>query len=350
MKTFRQKLAYGLLSLSVVITSACSQKSPEEKVLTNITQEIVPAALKNWHTENKTFAELAKKYCIDSSVNLDQLQSQWHKTRQSWHHVQALPLGTLNEQSQSWQVQFWPDKKNLVEFQFVRLLQTNNTALDIEKVSTVLRGLGASEYLLFDTKLSGDAEPTRQTHCMLLLPNTAFQEQLSGKIARQWQEHSQSFIKFPNQSYANTNDALAEILRSEIAAIELLKSKLKAPPPENNTATQPYQAEFWRSSSSIDSIRQGIAAHKNIWQNEGWELLITEKNSSLANEINSIYQEIHAQLEDLKKPLPELLNDKTSISQLQELKNQIASLENAYGNGIAKTLGVQIGFNANDGD
>lgn len=341
----------GLISGLANLT-ACSPPSAEEQTLHFITAQTVPGNLHHWRNESQALANLAEHYCNNTAtVTLPQLQEQWHKTRQSWQQVQALPLAELNEQSQLWQVHFWPDKKNLVQFQFLKLLQSAQQKIDMEKTSTVLRGLGASEYLLFDPNLQPDNSPNRQTRCLLLTSNTSFQQKLSDKLNNNWPQQAAQFTRFPNQSFATQTDALAELLRSEISAIEILKTQLAAPLPNGSgSPAKPFEAAFWRSDASLDSLKQGLSAHETLWQNDGWKLLIHEKNPELAIKITAQYAQLHQLSASLNKPLGELLASDDGIQLLRDIKTQLGVLEKAYGEEMAKTLGVHIGFNANDGD
>lgn len=336
--------------LSVILLSACSPQSPDDKTLLYATQTI-SKNLQNWQKQSEALAGLAGNYCANNeSASLAQLQEQWQKTRQSWQQVQALPLGKLNEQSQLWQVHFWPDKKNLVQFQFIKLMQTTQK-IDIEKTSTVLRGLGASEYLLFAPNLQPDNYPNRQTRCLLLVSNTSFQKNLAATLNKDWQQQSLQFTQLPNQNFASQTDALAELLRSEISAMEILKAQLAAPlPAEPGSPAKPFEAVFWRADASLDSFKQGLAAHESLWKNAGWQLLISEKNPSLAKQITARYAQLHQLTDPLNKSLRELLASDDGIKLLQDIKTEFGALQKAYGEEMAKTLGVQIGFNANDGD
>ncbi|MCH1325808.1 imelysin family protein, partial [Pseudomonas aeruginosa] len=61
--------------------------------------------------------------------------------------------------------------------------------------------------------------------------------------------------KFPNDRYADAHEAIAELLRDQVTALDMLKKKLGTPlGRQSKGIPQPYQAEAWRSNASLASL------------------------------------------------------------------------------------------------
>ena len=95
----------------------------------------------------------ALAYC-EGKENLETARADFLHAQKAWAELQPLLIGPLAEGNRSWQVQFWPDKKNLVGRQVEQLVtaQPQIDAAALAKSSVVVQGLSAYEYILFDSK------------------------------------------------------------------------------------------------------------------------------------------------------------------------------------------------------
>ena len=101
----------------------------------------------------------------------------------------VLAFGPLAEGNRAWQIQFWPDKKNLVARQVEALLNSKPglTAADLDNASVVVQGLTAYEYLLFDPALDLNNSEQKARYCPLLVAIGEHQQSLAADILASWQ-------------------------------------------------------------------------------------------------------------------------------------------------------------------
>ncbi len=185
--------------------------------------------------------------------------------------MQPLLVGPLAEGNRAWQVQFWPDKKNLVGRQVEQLVNGDKPvdAASLGKSSVVVRGLSAYEYILFDSKPDIATAEQKARYCPLLVAIGEHQKVLAEEILKGWNSTDgmlSQMTKFPNQRYADSHEAIADLLRSQVTALDTLKKKLGAPMGRQSKGiAQPLQAEAWRSHSSLKSLEATLKAAETVW-------------------------------------------------------------------------------------
>ncbi|ERI50300.1 hypothetical protein N878_26275, partial [Pseudomonas sp. EGD-AK9] len=277
----------------------------------------------------------------------------------AWAGLQPLLLGPLAEGNRAWQIQFWPDKKNLVQRQ-VEALVKNKPQLsqaDVESASVVVQGLSAYEYLLFDPSLDLAQAEQKARYCPLLTAIGEHQQALAGEILGEWQGEqgmAAQLKRFPNERYADADEAIAELLRVQVGALDGLKKKLGAPMGRQSKGIpQPYQAEAWRSAASLANLGAALASAEQLWHGsnkDGIQALLGKDQAELVGRIDAAYQDTRQRLAALERPLGELLDDEAGRTSLNQLYDSLGRLHRLQEGELAKALGVQIGFNAHDGD
>ena len=351
----RSPCAIALLLLGL---TACSQPEPQQRTSAALAEGVLLPAYSAWQQSSQQLADSAKAYC-GGSQDLGDAQQALLADVSSWAALQPVLVGPLAEGNRAWQVQFWPDKKNLVQRQVEALLRSKpqlNQA-DVEKSSVVVQGLTAYEYVLFDAAIDLSDAAQKQRYCPLLTAIGAHQLQLSNEILAQWQAQDgmrTQLSEFPNARYAEASEAMAELLRAQVGAIDGLKKKLgTALGRQSKGVPQPYQAEFWRSSASLASLSATLASAERVWlgaNQDGVRALLADDQAELAQRIDQQYSTTRQQLAALQRPLGELLADEAGRDELNAFYDNLNKLHRLHESELAKGLGIQLGFNAHDGD
>lgn len=351
----RTPITAALLALTL---SACSPSDPLQKTSSALASGVLLPAYSNWLSADQQLAVSSQAFCADSA-DLSATRLAWHNAQSSWSALQPLLVGPLSEGNRAWQVQFWPDKKNLVARQVEALLQKNNalTAADLDKASVVVQGLSASEYLLFDTAIDLSQAAQKARYCPLLIAIGTHQQTLANDILSQWQSADGMLAQlqqFPNTRYADSQEAITDLLHTQVTGLESMKKKLGTPlGRQTKGQPQPFQAEAWRSNASLSNLSASLNAAEQIWlgsPTDGLRSLLNSQQSELAGRIDSAYQDTRQQLAALQQPLSQLLADDTGRQKLNALYDSLNTLHRLHETELAKSLGIQLGFNANDGD
>ena len=338
-----------LVSVAVsVLLTACS--NPRQEVTVRLANDVLLPAHQQWRDSNAALKDSADTYCADPQASTDGLKAAFYQAQSRWSYLQPLMVGPLSEGNRSWQVQFWPDKRNMVIRQTETLLDEADplTREQLDQASVVVQGLTAFEYVLFDESVT--LADSRDRYCPLLTGIARHQLALSEAVLALWNEPGGMLTQlrdFPNDRYATADEGLAAILRMQITGVDVLKKKLGTPMGRlNQGVAQPYQAEAWRSRQSIENLQASLQGAQAVW--ERVRSLVSD--AALVKDIDQAYAGVANQLAALPAPLMELVQASQHSETLTVLYAALDNLENRQQTELARNLNIQIGFNANDGD
>ncbi|WP_110973122.1 imelysin family protein [Pseudomonas huaxiensis] len=353
---FRPKLLFT--SLAALALGACSPQDPQAVTSAAIAKQVIMPTYSRWVEADRQLAVSALAYC-EGKASLDTARADFLHAQKAWAELQPLLIGPLAEGNRAWQVQFWPDKKNLVGRQVEQLVSGDKPvdAETVAKSSVVVRGLSAYEYILFDSKPDAANPEQKARYCPLLVAIAAYQKTLAEDILKNWNSNDgmlAQLTKFPNQRYADSHEAIADLLRAQVTALDTLKKKLGTPMGRlSKGIPQPLQAEAWRSQSSLKSIAASLAASQTVWvgvDNQGLRGLLGKDQKVLADKIDAAYAESIKLLDANQHTLDELLQDEAGRQQLNAIYDSLNVVHRLHEGELAKALNIQLGFNANDGD
>jgi predicted lipoprotein len=344
-----------LLALSL---SACSPSDPLQQTSSALASGVLLPAYSHWLSSNQQLASSSQSFCAGSS-DLTAMRQTWLNAQSAWSALQPMLVGPLSEGNRAWQIQFWPDKKNLVARQVESLLQANPapTPADLDQASVVVQGLSASEYLLFDAAIDLSQATQKARYCPLLIAIGAHQQALASDILSQWQSSDGMLAqlqRFPNTRYADSQEAITDVLRTQVTGLEGMKKKLGTPlGRQSKGQPQPFQAEAWRSNASLGNLSATLNGAEQLWLGshaDGLRNLLGSQHLELAQRIDNAYQDSRKQLAAQQQPLSQLLSTEAGRAQLNALYDSLNTLHRLHETELAKALGIQLGFNANDGD
>lgn len=351
----RSPLTIALLGLSL---AACSPGDPQTTVSTALAEGVLLPAHSVWKEADTALARSAQAFCAGSE-DLPAARQAFLTAQSAWASLQPLAVGPLAEGNRAWQVQFWPDKKNLVARQVRTLVNANPqiSAADLARASVVVQGLTAYEYLMFDPQIDLLDAEQKARYCPLLTAIGEHQQALANTVLEQWQGETgalSQFKLFPNERYAEASEAISDLLRTQVSAIDGLKKKLGAPlGRQSKGVPQPYQAEAWRSQASLANLGAALSAAEQLWhgaKGDGLQALLDDDQDALKKRIDAAYADTRQQLAGLQRPLGELLADEAGRQQLNAFYDSLNVLHRLHEGELAKALGIQLGFNAHDGD
>lgn len=351
----RSPLSLALLSLTL---TACSPNNPQQQVSRALTDGVLLPLYSAWSEADRQLAASGQAFCAGQQSLTDARQA-FASAQSAWAAVQPAAFGPLAEGNRAWQVQFWPDKKNLVARQVEVLINSKPelTPADLDKSSVVVQGLTAYEYLLFDPAIDLNVDEQKARYCPLIVAIGQHQQVLAADVLSQWQakDGMAALLKdFPNARYVEAPEAVAELLRTQVSAIDGLKKKLGTPlGRQSKGQPQPYQAEAWRSNASLTNLAASVASAERIWlgaEQDGIQALLGSDQDALKQRINAAYSDTRQRLAAAQRPLGELLSDDAGRAEVNALYDSLNVLHRLHESELAKTLGIQLGFNAHDGD
>lgn len=353
---FRPKLLFT--SLAALALGACTPSDPQAVTSAAIAKQVILPTYSHWVDADRQLAVSALAFC-QGQADLDTARADFLHAQKAWARLQPLLIGPLAEGNRAWQIQFWPDKKNLVGRQVEQLVtaQPQIGADALAKSSVVVQGLSAYEYILFDADINMASAEQKARYCPLLTAIGERQKTLAEEILDSWNSSDGMLAQlstFPNQRYADSHEAIAELLRVQVTALDTLKKKLGTPlGRQSKGVPQPFQAEAWRSKASLSSLEASLVSAEAVWSgvdNHGLRGLLPAEQKTLAQKIDAAYIESRKQLAALQPPLAELLATEQGRQQLNAFYDSLNVVHRLHEGDLAKALGIALGFNANDGD
>lgn len=351
-----KKLVYVLASVSLLACS--SSDDPYQQTSAALGEQVIYRAHQQWQASNQQLASSAQAFC-QGEQSLAQTRDSFLQAQHAWAALQPLLIGPLNEGNRTWQVQFWPDKKNLVARQVKQFLKANPepSLADVQRGSVVVQGLSAYEYVVFDPQIDLSDAAQKQRYCPLLQQVAVHQQQLADDVVGQWQGKDGMLAQlttFPNQRYAEPLEALTAILQAQVISLDGLKKKLGTPLGRSDkNIAQPYQAQSWRSQASLSNLSAEVESALALWQGvdtHSLRSLLAIEHTDLVKQIDAAYLQAQQELAAFKQPLTALLADEQQRQALFTLYDSFDRLHRLHEKEVAQALGVQLGFNAHDGD
>ena len=331
--------------MSLALLTACAPPTPEQNAITALYNTMTPRYAQ-WRDTSAAFATTTANFCADKA-DLGDVRTRWRHSTLAWNAIQAFPVGPITDKGYTSQVTYWPDPKNLVAFQVEARLK-NSAPPALASSSVALRGLSAAEYILFDRAHDISQPDVKNHYCPMLTEISAYQASFALTLEQEWQQFSKQTQQFPNERFANEHEALTEFLRTQVTALDSAGKRLAEP--FKNGQAQIYQLEYWRSGLSQASLYSMAQTHEALWR-QGWRVLALPKDSNLATQIDQTYAALLDNLSRIPlQPLSVTITKAEGLAWVRSRQSEWLSLDKLYGSALAKTLGVQIGFNANDGD
>lgn len=289
-----------------------------------------------------------EQYCQSPNFGLVGVKNQWQQTTLAWMALQGQERGPAKALEQSWNVQFWPDKKDTTGRKMNVLVHSDTlwTEQDIASQSVTVQGIGAIEWLLYDihspllnaVSQSENIQPGCRV-AQAIGQNLATKAQL---IATQWDVNPWTAL-----------DAMAW----EAEYIALLSNQLDfsmkklSRPLANIGQPRPYFAESWRAKVSMNNLKANVEAMQKLYLADGGlDSLLRDKGlNELAERVQNHFASMLLTW-PIEPSLFDLLQNKEGYRVVLSQYNKFEQLSYLLHDEVAVQLDVVIGFNATDGD
>ncbi|MAZ88596.1 MAG: hypothetical protein CL693_13230 [Cellvibrionaceae bacterium] len=347
---FKQTLWIGL----VACLSACAPSTPEQRLLIDVNEKLITPLYTDLAVSSRDLASATATVCGDNR-SLDTLQTPWRDVMTAWQKAQTIQFGPIREHNLAWEFQFWPDKKNLIAKKLRPLLSQaeQQTQQTLSQASVVTHGLPAMEYLLFDDSAKQRADDKARCALLTLMANNL--ATTSQQLQQQWQAYQPLLLSASpdNTEFPTEKHAVAVVIDSFLSQTEQMSGRKLTMALGLNTKSQrvnPYFLESWRSQHSKENLLANLAAIKSLMTEAGLSRYLAEQGQqALADNIQSALSDTQAQLTAMTQPLFEQMNQQNTET-TAAVQQGLEALTRHFKVDIPNALGIQLGFNNNDGD
>ncbi|MCP5205982.1 MAG: imelysin family protein [Hahellaceae bacterium] len=376
-----------IISIFHGVAQAATFVSAEQQLLQVMTDELTIPAYRDLANKSQVLNDSVVKACHPyKNVDIQQLadlQQQWRLAALQWSATQAYSGGPVAEPFRFWNVQFWPDKKDLVQQKFRPLLQNASermlTPEELAQKSIALQGLGALEYLLFDQRFIGVNE-RNERWCNLLMATAFNLQQASTQTYTKWLEDRALWLYYDEEDDPQTqfSSKVGTVFLGVLVALDVTKGRKLGEPlrlQQGKLTENPaniYFFEYWRSGTSIQSIRAMLLALQKLYISEGGlrTFLFAKERQLSDNDAQSSPPDAVALDASIKRGFESALSLSNALlktsdasegalvtiangperDQLYSLYTNIRELLLLFKSDYTTITGIKVGFNSNDGD
>ncbi|MDN3526575.1 imelysin family protein [Halomonas sabkhae] len=315
-----------------------------------------PQAREHWHQAieqrygalndaSERLEASAERFCNEASDSHRQrLTRDWLEAWQAWQAVRFVDFGPIEQNSRAWQMQFWPDRKNLVGRKMQAWLAREEapTAEQIAEDSVAAQGFPALEYLLFDDSMQGTDALAQPVACGLMSAIATHLADTAGALQRDWQRFG--------DHYRGTQSYTTATLHGALLALETLETKrLGEPMGLTGGSANGYLAEAWRSERSVRLIEASLRGLEDTFLPGLRTLLNARGKPDLAAEFGAGLDKARQGAAEMAAGVAPALDDRDRFRALQGLYVQVGQLRHRLET-IGHELGMVRGFNSSDGD
>lgn len=364
------------LSLALLLLVTACSESPEEQLLEATGSNAILPLHEKFLAESLRLSESASAFCaqhLRRREDLAALRNRWTGAMNGWEGIQSIQFGPITEDNQAWKVQFWPDRKNLIARKTEQFVNGDEavTLPALQEASVVIQGLSAMEYLLYDKpseKLltEGDNDPDLQSgrnYCNHLNAAASNVHQVADFLYHSWHPSGDNYLgkwQSPGPDsleYPDHNASIGALIETLVYGLERIKrDKLEralALQVEGGKAN-PFLLEWWRSKQSREAILINLHSLQLLYSagsGDGLDQLLQSRGAdALSQKVTALFDRAISTTAGIEGSLSDNHSDPSNLAAINTLHQTLGELLAAFKREIPGTLGISLGFNANDGD
>ncbi len=281
----------------------------------------------------------------------------------AWAGVEFLRFGPLVEHNRLEQFFFWPDPRGVMQRQLRAVLAAADPALlspaGLQAQSVAVAGLPALEYLLYAddaTRVIGAGDAAGRYRCAHAAAIAANLARLAGEIDAEWRGNGAFATEFArpgpgNHIYRSGNEVATEVLKALATALHVARDQKLAPAlGEDVAGARGTLLPLYRSGLTAHYLAAGAAALADfhvagrfadaLGSDTRWT------DASLRDELHRVQQDFQS----LQMPVDRAISDAAERDIVVHAALLLTNARAIVEEFLAPALGVNLGFNALDGD
>lgn len=345
-----------------------------DSLLSNLVDGAIIPLYSELNTASQTLSSNSQTFCqATTPENFQQLRQAWGETMLAWQRTDALLFGPATEEQIDFSINFTPPKKLIIN----RLLKSEEqfSVELVDKSGVGGQGLSTLEFLLFDRDKSDTDVLAQfqgeqgQRRCEYVQAASELLQRNIGLITEPWLRKDNSYADAFRQAegspiFSGPREAIdmfigklyqsAEKTAKQKLGIPLAKGATHAASGKDGEVhTNAFRLPAWRSGYSVQVVRANLEGIQRLLKDGGLFTWLREHNDREVEKF--IADSLEKRLDDfLKLPIPEgdvfAAVEKGDTSALDNYYHLGSDIQMGIKRQLAKVMGVQLGFNDNDGD
>lgn len=347
---------------------------------------IRPAMARFAQTAQTMTHTLAPLCAAPSPEGRAQVQADFAALVQAWSGIAFLRFGPLVEGNRFERIFFWPDPRGATQRQVQALLVKADppltTVAGVQGGSVAVQGIPALEFALFGTGSEGvyrqagpmtkdaataatvtppashdDAVARAQYRCAYAVAVAGNLAGMGEALVQAWapdaaMAHDFTAPSGSNPLYRAQSEVAAELLKAVSTQLQFLRDTTLMPAlGASADMTRPQRAPLVRSNNTLPAAMASLHALREVMRaadlgREG----LSAQEQWLAGATGIAATRMADSLARVSVPFAQALTDPASRAQLIDVVAGLNTLKTQVDGELAAALGVQVGFNALDGD
>jgi uncharacterized protein len=286
------------------------------------------------------FDDAAERLAAVDSCNPEDLRPAFQDTYDAWMKVEHLHVGPAEEEGRSLSVLFWPDPKGLGAKAQAALLKADPATLTMEAMaqqSVAARGLAGLERLLYPAEaLPGDP-------CALIEATANDLARTAEVLAQDWGPYGDLLLSAGepgNDRYLKPEEATQALFTQLATGLDFIADRRIGRPLGTFDKPRPDLAEGRASGRSLANITQSLIALRDLSQSLSPESMKTLAAFDHAIKLAQAFTD----------PTFDTISDPQAWLKLEILQQAVRTTHDTAVAELGPALGVELGFNAQDGD
>lgn len=355
------------LSALLILVGGCTPSAApdESEVLISLTDRIIVPGYEALAAEAQDLRQVLDSLCAaPSDATLQAAQQAWRDVREPWMRSEATWVGPVMDRRAVSVMDWSPTDPDRIE----KMLANNPAVTEAavrEGLSSTQRGLGAIEYLLFDSaaleRLSGPAS----VHCRYLTALGHVVESEARAIVADWTEVGEKgrayrdFFTGRSDSSLLKGQAVAELVRTQVFLIRTITDmRLAAALGLRQGGPDPAAIPGGAGHNSLADLRQEILGMRDMYLGHdgsdgqadalGISALIVPLSDETDQRMRDQFAAALAAIEAVELPLHVALQEQPQ--RVQAVHERLLDLRRTLNTEVVSLLGVPVGFSDTDGD
>lgn len=359
--TRRQTLA-AMLAASVVpaIARPANAAGPDFGAFnTSFAAKIILPAFDNLAKVTAAFAKTAEAFdAAPDAAGLDKVKQGFNDVADAWASAQQFRLGALAQEQRSERFAYWPERRNVVDKQYLALLAgKGKDGLDAARFSTgsvAVQGLPALERILYGEDkgqdvLQGDAAARRRAIIVAIAQNL---KSIAAETKSIWEKTLKDPAKAAASFAASPAEGTAQSYTNLLTITQIIaEQKIGVSLGGDAAGAKPKAAEQWRSGRSIRNIALNLATAKtSVLAPGGYAELMGADQAALKADLTKAFDDAITAIEAVGDNYTDDITHQEKRKPVTAALVKINHLRDLLRQQVPPAIGVTLGFNELDGD
>ncbi|WP_409522968.1 imelysin family protein [Nitrincola sp. MINF-07-Sa-05] len=353
--TARMTTCGVLLLLPSLQVVAAPAESDWQALNTLIVEQHVKPRYQAFTEASELLAVTTSQLCEQpDEAHLSAAHSAYREAMNQWQGVQHIGFGPANTLMRSFEIQYWPDRRNTTSSHLRAALSETGVVYDTDFFNSVgvsVKGFPALERLLFHEK-SVSLYENMSAQCRLAAAIAGRIRDNAVAIQNEWDDTATD-ISSSEDGYGSSAEVATLFMKSLVEPLAVVReNKIISPLGDVYDKARWQRSESWRSEQSIQNIRTNIQALHYLFSGTHplnvRDLLVKSGEEGLAEKAEQLFTTLQQQLDDL----PEVQGTQISEQQFQQLTQvavELHALHDVLSKGMM-AMNIHLGFNSRDGD